>query len=97
MAASAEFARVFSQDQVPSDIPEFALPAEAMKDGLIGVVALLVRAGLAASNGEARRLVEQGAVRVGEAKVTDPRALLSPAPGTVIRCGKRGFARVIQG
>ena len=50
--ASAEFARVFSQNQLPTDIPEVVVPAEK-----IGILTLMVKAGLAPSTSEARRLV----------------------------------------
>ncbi|MFH1184795.1 MAG: tyrosine--tRNA ligase, partial [Chloroflexota bacterium] len=56
---SQEFARVFSENGLPSDIPELALPSSECPGGRLGLLALLVRAGLAASNSEARRLVQQ--------------------------------------
>ncbi|MCO5045408.1 MAG: tyrosine--tRNA ligase [Verrucomicrobia bacterium] len=87
--ASAEFARVFSQSELPNDIPEFAI-AEAE----LGIVALLVKCQLAASNGEAKRLVEQGAVRIEDQRISDPRANVAVRPGMVVRAGKRGFARI---
>ena len=87
--ASAEFARVFSQDQLPADIPEVPVAP-----GKIGLLTLMVKAGLAASTSEARRLVQAGAVRVGEDKITDFRMELEPREGIVIRSGKRGFAKI---
>ena len=89
--ASEEFARVFSGKQVPKDIPDVVVAA-----GKIGIVHLLVQAKLASSNSEARRLVQQGAVEIGETRVSDPKAELDPVDGTVIRCGKRGFARIVR-
>ncbi len=91
-SASAEFARVFSKSELPSDVPEFVFAETEL-----GLVPLLVRCNLAASNGEARRLVEQGGVRVGEEKVADIRAVIALADGLVLRAGKRGFARVRRG
>lgn len=93
-AASEEFAKVFSQDQVPADIPTVRLEAADRPDGRMNIVALLVKAGLASSNSEARRLVQQGAVRVGDVRISDPKAAVAVPEGAVIRCGKRGFARV---
>jgi tyrosyl-tRNA synthetase len=87
--ASAEFARVFSQNQLPAAIPEVAVPA-----GKIGVLTLLVKAGLASSTSEARRLVQAGAVRIGEDKVSDFRMEIEPSDGMILRSGKRGFAKV---
>ena len=85
---------VFSQNQVPTDIPTVRLDPADRPDGRMNIIALLVKAGLAPSNSEARRLVQQGAVRVGDARVSDPKASVDVPDGIVIRCGKRGFARV---
>ncbi len=90
--ASAEFARVFSQNQLPTDIPKVAVPAEK-----IGILTLLVKAGLAPSTSEARRLVQAGAVRIDDEKITDVRFELAPKDGMILKSGKRGFAKVKLG
>lgn len=95
-AASDEFARVFSQNQLPTDIPECRLETGDLTDGKIGILNLLVKAGLAASTSEARRLVQAGAVRVDDAKISDVKAFLEPQDGMIIKSGKRGFARVVR-
>jgi len=92
--ASSEFARIFSKNQLPDDIPTITLPSELVHDGKVGILALIVHAGLAASNGEARRLVQQGAVHVDDQKIIDFKEPIEVKPGCVIRCGKRGFARL---
>ena len=92
-AASAEFARVFSRRELPSEMPEVRLDANELRDGLT-LHALLVRAGLAPTHSEARRLIAQGAVELDGRRVSDPKAVVRPAPGCVIRAGRRGFARV---
>ena len=91
-AASEEFAKVFSKNELPADIPEVRVGAEP-----IGLLTLMVKAGLCASTGEARRLVSAGAVKLDDAKVTDVRAMVEPRDGLVIKSGKRGFARVRVG
>lgn len=96
LAASAEFARVFSEGQQPTDIPTLVIPASHRKNGKLWIVSLLVSAGLAESNGAARRLIQQGAVSVGDAVVRDVNAELEVPDGCVIRAGKRGFIRVIS-
>jgi len=93
--ASREFARVFSQRELPADMKEFSLPEDKVVDGRIGILALLVAAGLAASNSEARRLVEQGGVRIDDERVTDPKLRVEPRPGLILRSGKRGFVRIV--
>lgn len=93
-AASAEFARVFRQGDRPSDLREFRLTEADLQDGRIGILTLITRAGLAPSNNEARRLVQQGAVWLDDERIRDPRRFLDPVPDAVLRCGKRGFARI---
>ena len=93
-AASAEFARVFSERQNPTDLPEFALTLAQAPDGTIGLLSLLTAAGLAASNGEARRLVQQGGVRIDAEKLSDPHGTVAVRDGMVVRAGKRAFARI---
>ena len=87
--ASEEFIRIFAKKELPDEIPEVVVPAEE-----IGLLSLMVQAGLAKSNGEARRLVTQGAVKIDDQKITDPRAQIIPKDGSIIRSGKRGFAKI---
>ena len=58
------------------------------------LVQLIGRAGFAASNREARQLVEQGAVSIDGERVGDPGAQVRPADGSVLKVGKRRFARL---
>lgn len=88
-SASAEFARIFSQSQVPSDIPIVSLA-----EGELALPALLVQCKLASSNGEAKRLIEQGAVRIDDERIADPRARVAVRSGMIVRAGKRGFAKI---
>ncbi|VGO21320.1 tyrosine--tRNA ligase [Pontiella sulfatireligans] len=87
--ASAEFIRIFRNKDLPDEIPEVVLSAEET-----GLLSLMVQAGLAKSNGEARRLIKQGAVKINDEKVSDDRAQIVPEDGMIIRSGKRGFAKV---
>jgi tyrosyl-tRNA synthetase len=90
--ASAEFTRVFAEKALPDELPEVRVPAEE-----IGLLTLMVQAALAKSNGEARRLVKQGAVRIDDERISDERAMVMPREGMVLRSGKRGFAKVTIG
>ena len=79
------------------NMPATELSAEDFADGQIGALALLVRCGLAASNGEARRLIQQGGLSVDEKKVTDaaaafPQELFS-GEGVILKKGKKVFHR----
>jgi len=88
-AAAAEFRKVFSEKQAPTDMPEVRLASAK-----VNVVDLIIQAGHAASKSEARRLVEGGGVSLGGEKVADWKAEVSPADGAVLQTGKRRFARV---
>ncbi|MBI2437810.1 MAG: tyrosine--tRNA ligase [Lentisphaerae bacterium] len=94
--ASAEFARMFAEHQPPDDIPTVTIPMTQRKNGKLGIVALLVAAGLAESNGAARRLIQQGAVRIGQEAVTDITVELAIPEGCVVQVGKRAFARIVS-
>ncbi len=88
---SAEFARVFSKKELPRDIPVLKIEGAG-----VTLIEALVKSGLADSNSEARRLIQQGAVEVAGQKIADPKARPEMPDGTVIRCGKRGFAKVVR-
>lgn len=93
--ASEEFSRVFAARELPSEIPTYRVPPEALNpDGSIGLLHLTTMAGLTASNGEARRLVQQGAVQIDGIKEADPRRMLIPKAGMVIRAGKLKFVQI---
>ena len=91
----AEFENVFSKGGVRSDMPEFAWDALSGGAAEVGVVDLLAATGLFPSKKEVRRLIEGGAVRLGEEKVADPaRKVVRPAGELVIQAGKRTFLKV---
>ena len=98
--AEAGFDRVFRDHQVPDEMPEVILPADAaeLRDGRIRLAALLSLAfpGAVPSNKEGRRKIEQGAVRLDGEIVTDPELQVSPAEvdGVVLQMGKRNWARL---
>ena len=77
---------------MPDEVEEIAL------EGTWNLGKLLATAGLAASNGEARRLLTQGAVSVDGERVTDPNLEIGPKPeGYLLKVGKRRFARIRLG
>ncbi len=94
--ARAHFDRVFKEKDKPAEIPETALPAEAVVEGRVWLPRLLTSTGLASSNGEARRLIEQGGVRVDDVTVQDAKAEMAPEAlrGVVVQVGKRKFLRI---
>ncbi|MDH4985310.1 tyrosine--tRNA ligase [Aminobacter anthyllidis] len=76
---SAETARkTFEEGALADTLPTVEVPGDELKAG-IGLLSLVVRAGLAASNGEARRHVQGGAVRVNDQPVNDERRAVTTA------------------
>ncbi len=92
--AEAEFRRIFSERQIPSEVDEKSLQASNER---MPVVKALVAAGLVPTNNEARRLLAQGGVTVDDRKLDDVRATLEATSGKsyVIKAGKRRFARIV--
>ncbi|MCX5515227.1 tyrosine--tRNA ligase [Kaistia algarum] len=77
--AAAETARrTFEEGALAEDLPTIDIPAGEFEAG-IGVLSLFVRAGLVASNGEARRQVKGGGLRINDSAVSDEKAIISPA------------------
>ncbi|OJX53795.1 tyrosine--tRNA ligase [Devosia sp. 66-22] len=76
--AAATAAATFEQGAIDLSLPTFELSRVELKAG-IGLLSALVTAGLAGSNGEARRAIQGGAIRVNDEPVTDDRATLSEA------------------
>lgn len=87
-AAEEAFIRVFQKRENPEDMPAYRLSAGQT------VLDVLVDAELAASRGEARRLIEQKGVRLDGEVLADAQANF-PHPG-VLQVGKRRFVRVID-
>lgn len=86
--AAAEFTKVFSKKGLPTDLPKIAIRA-----GAHPVLNLLVSQKLAASRSEARRLVEQGGVKLNKETLTDWNATITIREGDVLQIGKRTFVR----
>lgn len=77
--AAAETARkTFEQGALGDDLPVVTVPAAELAAG-IGVLTLFVRSGLVASNGEARRQVAGGGLKLNDEAVTDPQAVVNEA------------------
>ncbi|MGB9881057.1 MAG: tyrosine--tRNA ligase, partial [Anaerolineae bacterium] len=90
--AEEEFIRVFQKRELPSQIPIYELSNWSP----IGIVDLLRNAGLASSASDARRLIEQGGVRIDDEKVEDISLVVEPKEGMVIRVGKRKFVQLAR-
>ena len=89
------FERVFSKNEIPLDMPVFEWPMLS-SEPTETIVNLMGASGFFQSKKEARRLIEQGAVKVNSSKVSDPfmRIAETDSP-TVIQAGKRVFFKII--
>lgn len=90
--ALADFEARFSRDEIPADLPEVQLKAEA--DGL-AIAAVLKQAGLTPSTSDALRMLAQGGVKMDGEKIGDKSLKLAPGANVVLQVGKRKFARVV--
>ena len=96
IAAEEEFDRMFRKGGLPDEIPEPEMAVRGQADrGAVWIVPLLTAAGLARSNGEARRLIGQGGIRVDGEVVSDVDSTFSVERPLLLQAGKRRFARVV--
>ncbi|MGE7826337.1 tyrosine--tRNA ligase [Paenibacillus sp. NPDC093718] len=93
-AAQQHFVTVFQQKALPEDIEVYMVPEGELKEGKIMLINLLTLLGFAASNGEARRSIQQGAVKWNGEKCSDIYSEIVPQDGDVVQVGRRKFARL---
>ena len=89
--AESEFSRVFQNRQAPENI-DF-VTVDTAGQGL-PVWRVLVATNSVATNSEARRMIQQGAVEIDGQKVTDPNEVLPPGLERLLRVGKRVFRKI---
>jgi tyrosyl-tRNA synthetase len=70
--------RTFEEGTIAQNLPTLEIPRSELESGA-SVLALFVKAGLVASNGEARRQIKGGGIRVNDTPVADDKMLLTPA------------------
>lgn len=92
--AQNHFKTVFQKRVIPDDITEVPVSPSDLENGEIWVVPLLVKLQLVASNAEARRMVQQGGVRVNQEKLEDVDARVKVEEGMVVQVGRRKFVKV---
>ena len=92
-AAKDHFEKTVVKKEVPDDLPEFRFPAGETQR----LVALIKGIKFAPSNGEARRLIQQGGVSIDGEAVGDPTHEVNISADTdfVLKVGKRKFARIL--
>lgn len=96
--ADAAAKAIFAGGGDSADMPTTTLTAEDVDaDNKIGILTMLVKAGLCPSNGEARRLVTSNAVSVNGEKVTDPKTMIDVTEPVTVKKGKKVFHKVMLG
>jgi len=88
-AQAEEFTRVFSNKGNPENPDELHIPEKE-----IWIAELLKRAGAVTSTGEAKRLIEQGAVSIDGEKVSDFNAKIMVKKGALLKAGKKKFMKI---
>ncbi|MBX2987113.1 MAG: tyrosine--tRNA ligase [Bdellovibrionaceae bacterium] len=91
--AEEEFNRIFVDKGLPDDVPEYPV----VPDKGVALTALMVRTGLAASNGEAQRLITGGGVQIDGEKIGDARLKIDLEAGRafVLKAGKKKFVKIV--
>jgi tyrosyl-tRNA synthetase len=88
-AAEDEFNRRFVKKEIPDEIEEKQIAAGSYK-----LVDLLVQTGMVESKGEAKRLIEQGGVKLNGEKASDTNAEIAVSGEIVLQVGKRKFLKI---
>lgn len=98
IGASEEFRRTFSgRSQTLDDFRAAAEEVELSSDIIgtsVSLAKLMFEFGMTSSAGEARRLIQQGAVYLDNDKIQDPQALITPVVDLIIRAGKRRIVKI---
>lgn len=87
--AEKEFEKIFSKKEIPDNIPEIEI-----KEKTINILDLLIKVKLTFSKSEAKRLVEQGGVKINGRTEKDWRKKIEIKPETIIQAGKRKFIKI---
>jgi tyrosyl-tRNA synthetase len=88
MQAEEHFKTVFQQHELPPDMPEYPV------SGPISLPDLMVAAGVAPSKREARRLIEQGGVKLDGQEIKSIEAIVTPGQAQVLQVGRRRFVKL---
>lgn len=98
-AKAQEGARALFSSGNAADMPETILTDSDFEENGIGILNLMVKAGLAPSNGEARRNIQQGGVAIDGDKVTDVKTVITRdqigPDGIVLKRGKKKFVKIL--
>ena len=89
MKAEENFDQLFISKTIPDDIPECTLSEPTR------LIDIMVSNNLVASNGEAKRMIKQGAVKLNDEKIDDGFMSIEPGNENILKVGKRRFLKII--
>ena len=90
--ALENFVKRFRDNEIPEDMPQVTY---CMSDGAILLARAMSEAGLTKSNGEGRRAIDQGGVKLNGEKVSDTNLELTGIGEYIVQIGRRRFARIV--
>ena len=93
--AKAAAKALFGGSGSNENMPVAEIDSADLTDGAIGLLNLLVKAELAPSVSEARRLVQQGGITVNDEKKSDPKEMIKLEGEVIVRKGKKAFKKVV--
>ena len=88
MQAEKDFDALFITKDEPDNMPEYKIESQEK------LVSIIVKNKMAGSNGEARRLISQGGVKINNEKVDDIHTMINAGEELVLKVGKRKFLRI---
>jgi len=86
-----------AKNVIPEDLQTILISPQEAKDGGVPVARLFTAAGLTASNGEAKRMIQGKGLKIDGEVISDPNAMISLAQPKVLQRGKDKFAKVQLG
>ena len=89
--AEDNFINQFQKKNIPVEIEELSI---TISEDSIPLANLLKESGMTSSTSEAMRMIQQGAVRINEEKVSDPKLLISAGTSAIYQVGKRKFKKI---
>ena len=89
---------LFAGGSDDSNMPSTDVTVDDLTDGSVTVLSLMIKAGMIKSNGEGRRLIQQGGISVNDEKITDVFTAVTESQlkdGVIIKKGKKVFRKFI--
>ncbi|MEE8593152.1 MAG: tyrosine--tRNA ligase [Candidatus Bipolaricaulota bacterium] len=94
--AEEEFDRIHIRHERPSEVTQVSLDRSLLKeDSSIWIIDLLGASGLLSSRGEAKRMIQQGGIKINDERVTSPDVDVPFDPPMLLQVGKRSFVEIV--